>query len=163
MKLSERFEAGGHWPSLKQLKLRALQATDISLIKLSTTHATTLRSLELAYIGLLHYQLDGKECHGSWVEIILTLQSHLCLQTVRLDGNLSNGWNEGWSAVDHNKSDDWHFVGERPEEVPCLKHRVERYVVEGGTCPLPLPYHAEESGGWKCIDFGVDSSWRFRP
>lgn len=106
MKLSELFEAGGHWPSLKQLKLRALQATDISLIKLLTTHATTLRSLELAHIGLEHYQLDGKECHGSWVETILILQSHLCLQTVRLDGNLSNGWNEAWSAVDPNKSDE---------------------------------------------------------
>lgn len=40
------------------------------------------------------------------------------------------------------------------EKGSCLKHRVERFSVEGGTYPLPTPHEAKESGGWGSIDFG---------
>lgn len=45
MMLSELFEAGAHWPNLKRLKLRAIKATDTSLMSLLTTHAKSLRFL----------------------------------------------------------------------------------------------------------------------
>ena len=157
--LSEMFEAGAHWPNLERLKLGAMKATDTSLMNLLTTHATSIRSLELADIYLEGYRRDEKEYHGSWVDIILFLQRSLSLQTVRLSGFLSNGLDEIWCLLDPDQSDYWRDVDGRPEEGSCLKHRIEQFVVEGGTCPLPMPHEAKESGGWDCINFGEDSSW----
>ena len=162
VKLSELFGAGAHWPNLKRLKLQALSATDINLMELLTAHATTLRSLELAHIILEHYRLNGNECHGSWVELIVFLQSSLSLDTVRLHGNLSNRWDEEWFIHDPDESEFWHSVGlsdERPEKGSCLKHRIERFVVEGGVCPLAMPHDAKKAGGWDCIGPGLDRSW----
>lgn len=165
VRLSELFEAGAHWPNLKRLKLQALRATDISLRTLLTAHAATLRSLELAHMDLERYQLDGKRCHGSWVETILFLQSSLSLETVRLGGNLSNRWDEAWGIHDPDESDHWLRWGDGiPEEGSCLKHRIEQFVVEGGACPLPMPHDAKESGGWECVlGFCVDRSWDLLP
>ena len=163
-RLSELFEAGAHWPNLKRLKLQALRSTDVSLREFLKAHATTLRSLELAHIDLERSQLNRKERPGSWVEIIVFLQSSLSLTTVRLDGNLSNRWDEGWCIHDPDDSDYWSRFGGSLEEGSCLKHRIERFVVEGGACPLPMPHEAEESGGWDCVlGFGVDRSWDLLP
>lgn len=158
VKLSELFGAGAHWPNLKRLKLQALGATDISLKKLLTTHAASLRSLELAHIILEQYQQDGEERRGSWVEIIPFLQTSLRLDTVRLGGYLRNGWDEKWILRDPDES--YHWLPEAkqpPERGSCLKHRVERFVVEGGPCPLLMPHEAAERD---CVGFG-DESWRY--
>ena len=161
IKFSELFGAGAHWPNLERLKLRTVKAAQTSLINLLTTHAASLRSLELADINLERYRLDEKEYCGSWVDIIIFMQHSMSLETVRLGGYLSNGLDEVWCLHDPDESDYWHDVGTRPEEGSCLKHRIERYIVEGGTCPLPSPHDAKESGGWNCIDFDGDSSWQF--
>ena len=157
--LPDLFEARAHWPSLERLKLMTIKATDTSLMNLLATHATSLRSLELADIYLEGYRLDEKKCHGSWVEIILFLQRSLSLKTIRLGGYLSNELDETWCSHDPDESDYWRYVDGRPEEGSCLKHRIERFIVEGGTCPLPMPHEAKASGGWNCIYFGEDSSW----
>ena len=159
--LSKLFEAGAHWTNLNRLKLGTVKATDTSLMNLLTTHATTLRSLELANIYLEGYQRDGKDYHGSWVDIILFLQRSLSLGTLRLGGYLSNGLDEAWCLHDPDESEHWHNRDLRLEEGSCLKHRIERYIVEGGTCPLPMPHEAKASGGWNYIDSGGDSSWAF--
>lgn len=161
LKLSEILEARAHWPHLKRLKLGSVRATEISLMNLLMTHATSLESLELADVYLEGYHQDGKECHGSWVEILLFLQRYLCLKTCRLGGILSNGLDEAWELRDPDESEFWRDACGRPKEGSCLKHRIERFVVEGGTCPLPTPHAAKESGGWSYIDLGGDRSWRF--
>lgn len=79
-KLFERFEIRAHWPNLQRLELGGLVETNISLMSLLTTHATTLRSLGLAFISLETHQLGEEECHGSWVEFIVFLQNSLSLK-----------------------------------------------------------------------------------
>lgn len=161
--LSKPFKAGAHWPNLKRLKLGSMKATDISLMNLLTIHATSLQSLELVNIYLEGYRLSEIEHHGSWVTILLSMQRSLSLKIVRLSGYLSNEWDEAWLIHDPDESEYWYHRDLRPEEGSCLKHRIERFIVEGGTCPLPMPHEAKESGGWNCIDFGADPSWVFDP
>ena len=58
-------------------------------MKLLTTHATSLRSLEPAHVIFQGYQVNGEQRRGSWVEIIPFLQTSLSLDTVRLGGYLA--------------------------------------------------------------------------
>lgn len=92
------FHDGAHWPKLKHLKLQGLGATDSQLKTLLTTHATSLRSLELADMNFHPYMPDGKQCHGSWAEIILFLQCSLSLETVCLNGVFSGTVDEVWCS-----------------------------------------------------------------
>ena len=94
MKLSKLFDADAHWPNLRRLKLQALGAMHTSLMKLLTTHAPNLQSLELAHIDFEPHQLDGKECRCSWVDFLIFIQKSPSLKIVHLDGNLCNGWDE---------------------------------------------------------------------
>ena len=143
--LSDIIDPKLHWPYLKRLSLRCFTATDISLKNLLTCHTTTLRSLELAYIKLEPYPLDGKEYHGSWIEIIAFLESSLSLASVSLDGLLSNESGEMWS-----------ICGQDKPKGPCLKDRIEQFIVEGGTCPLPVPHAPERPADWEHL---TDSSF----
>ncbi|KAM0799844.1 hypothetical protein BDR22DRAFT_854438 [Usnea florida] len=136
--LSEIIDPKLHWPYLKRLSLRCFTATDISLKNLLTCHNATLRSLDLAYIKLEPYPLDGKEYHGSWIEIIAFLEKSLSLESVSLDGFLSNENGEMWSIHNYDAI-----------ERPCLKERIEQFIVEGGTCPLPMPHAPERPADWE--------------
>lgn len=49
-------------------------------------------------MDLQPYTLDGKQCHGAWVEIILFLQSLLSLETVHLNGVFSSKVDEVWCS-----------------------------------------------------------------
>ena len=146
--LSEIIDPKIRWPYLRRLNLRCFTATDVSLKNLLTSHITTLRSLELAYIKLEPYQSDGKEYYGSWIEITVFLESSLSLESVRLDGFLSNESGEMWS-VRHPR--DCCFAQTRPDLIqgPCLKDRIERFIVDGGTCPLPMPHAPDRPEDWE--------------
>ena len=151
--LSEIIDPKIHWPYLKRLKLQALAATDVRLKNLLTRHTTTLRSLELVHFKLEPYQLDGKDCHGSWIELIVFLQSSLSLESVRLNGELSNGSDEEWLAYDSGDSD---IRCDGPQKGPSLKHRINTFIVEGGKCPLPFPHAPDKPADWKHL---TDYSW----
>ena len=163
IKLAQIITPGAHWPSLRRLKLHHLESTDVELMGLLTSHAASLKFLDLGTIRLARYQVDGKEFHGSWVEMILFLQTFLHLKSVHLGGFLINEFDEAWSLWDPDKPTHNLKVHERPKSGSCLKHRIERFIVEGGTCPLPMPHEAQASGGWDSIDFGGDSSWAHDP
>ena len=154
--LSEIVDPKVHWPYLKRLKLQGLVATDVSLKNLLTHHSTTLRSLDLIHFQLEPYQLDGKEYHGSWIEIIVFLESSLSLDNVRLDGQLSNGRDELWWAEDCGDSDSRFRC---PQKGPYLNHLIERFIVEGGTCPLPFPHDPDRPANWQHL---TDFTWRSR-
>ena len=137
-----------HWPYLKRLNLRCFAATEVSLKSLLTRHTTTLRYLELAYIKLEPYPLDGMELHGSWIEIIVFLESSLSLESIRLDGFLSNERGEMWSIC-HQDGDCFARTRLGLIEGPCLKDRVEQFIVEGGTCPFPMPHGPDRPADWE--------------
>ena len=151
--LSEIIDPQIHWPYLKRLKLQALAATDVRLKNLLTRHTTTLRSLELVHFKLEPYQLDGKDCHGSWIEIIVFLEGSLSLESVRLEGELSNGSDEWWWAYDSGDSDSRYGY---PQKGPSLNHRIKTFIVEGGQCPLPFPHAPDRLADWKHL---TDYSW----
>ena len=159
--LSGIFKQGVQWPKLKRLRLQGVEGSDVYLKSLLTDHVTSLRFLELADFDLEVYRHDGKRCHGSWVDIILFLHQHLKLESVRLNGILSNRWDEAWCSTnpDERSAHDnfWYRVGN-----PCLKHKIERFVVEGGTFPLPAPDDIIKAGDWQHIQFDNDGSWEFR-
>ena len=89
------------------------------------------------------------EYHGSWIEIIVFLESSLSLESVRLDGLLSNESGEMWAIRPDN--DDFCFARTRPAliEGPCLKDRIEQFIVEGGICPLPMPHAPDRPEDWE--------------
>ena len=152
-KLSEIVDPKLYWPYLKRLKLQALAATDMSLKSLLTHHSRTLRSLDLVHFRLEPYQLDGKKYHGSWIEIIVFLESSLSLNNVRLDGQLSNGVDELWWTEDCGDSDSMFGC---PDKGPSLNHLIGRFIVEGGTCPLPFPHDPDKPADWKHL---TDFTW----
>ena len=151
--LSEIIDPRIHWPFLERLKLQALAATDVRLKNLLTRHTTTLRSLELVHFRLKPYKLDGKECHGSWIEIIVFLQCSLSLESVRLEGELSNGSDEMWWAYDSGDSDSRYGCRQKG---PSLNHRIKTFIVEGGQCPLPFPHAPDRLADWNHL---TDNSW----
>ena len=151
------FKRDVQWPNLKYLKIHSVKGRDYHLKSLLTDHATTLRVLEIADFDLELYQRGGKKCHGSWVDIILFLQSSLHLQSVRLEGSLSNRLDEAWWSMDIDEEDDYDIS----LHGPCLKHRIQRFVVEGGTFPLPMHDAVVRAGGWEHVEYDADPSWNF--
>lgn len=111
-------------------------------------------------MDLQPYTLDGKQCHGAWVEIILFLQSLLSLETIYLNGVFSNKVDEVWCSQNPGE----HYYVKSHEVLDfrlgdsdsasdssghlSLKHCMERFVVNGGTFPPALPQEAQKAGGW---------------
>ena len=106
-------------------------------MNLWTTHASSLRSLALGPFLLEHRELDGRRCHGSLVEMAF-LQNSLSLQDERLNRLIR------WILDDSKYR---RSQARCPEEGSCPRHRIERYILEGGTCPLPRPNDAQDAGG----------------
>ena len=152
-KLFEVIDHKSHWTYLKRLRLQAFASTDIHLKDLLTRHTSTLRSLELANFKLEPYTLDGKNHHGSWIEIIMFLESSLSLENVRLDGVLYNGNDELWCVHDSSK---FKSTFRCRQEGPCLNDLIKKFIVEGGTCPLPFPHASDRPADWKHL---TDFSW----
>lgn len=146
VKLPEIFKAGHHWPNLKRMKLQGFGTTDASLMEVLSTHANTLESLELAFIHLENNLRDGEKCPVSWIEMFFYLHNSLNLRYISLRGELANDLDEMWCFRELGPNDrDW---GEGPGKPSQLKHRIERFIVEGGICPLPNKLDVRISGSW---------------
>ena len=142
LRLPEVLNAGAHWPDLKRLKLQGLKAKSISLVEMLAAHATTLRSLELADIYFESYKRNGKEYHGSWMDMILFLESDLNLTAVRLAGQLCNSLDEVWQL------DEPLGIERLSSDEKYLKYRIERFITEGGPCPIQvLPDNEQQNNG----------------
>lgn len=129
-----------HWPSLMNLKLRGIWTEWNTLQDFLTTHAHTLRSLELNDIILTADDTPWPQiAKASWVSSIQFLQKSLHLKQVRLEGRLF-ARREGWITHD----DEYYqtrgelFVSDR-ESGNCLRKRIHRYILEGGECPFKNP------------------------
>lgn len=135
-----------HLSTLKRLKLEAICGRQFELIDLLSRNAATLRSLELGYITFHHGLGKNDTRTGSWTVMIRFLQQHLSLAEVSLYGNLGNGLgygeNECWGVYTERwwrHSNDSNRDAELPPLEETLKYRIERYIVEGGVCPLDNP------------------------
>lgn len=165
--LSHLLEYRTYWPCLRRLHLQAMSTTELFLRKFLTTHMSTLRSLELKHLDLDMHESESGEVRGSWVSIILFLQSDLELKDVRLGGNLSNNWDEAW-CIHGPDEDDQSVDIQRSSNSggSCLKHRIERFVVHGGEFPLMLPENMEDVDDHQPYSYfyerhAGDRSWYF--
>lgn len=156
--LSQLIEFRHHWPNLKRLKLQALNCTEEALTAFLTLHATTLRVLTLKHIDFVE-DLENTNGHrDSWVGMILFLEKALSLEKVRFAGILATPWDEAWYIHDPSHSTYWYKIGKEPPPVgSCLKHRLERFVVEGGQFPFPMPIPGMR-GQYR---YSGDNSWEF--
>ena len=149
-----------HWPSLKRLKLEAIVTSQLALMNLLSRHARTLKSLELGHILLDWREARDGTCAGSWTSMIRFPHQELSLTDVSLHGDLSNGFDEFWEG----STERWHpdSLAQLPPLEETLKFKIERYIVEGGVCPLDNPDDGDEDAR---EEFGYaieDYSWRWR-
>ena len=136
---------GVHWPNLRRLKLQGFGAAEPALRELLMDHSPSLRSLELVNIELKESGFQGGKDDSSWVLITLFLRNSLNLDFFRFGGFLSNdSKNEVWSVTEPDGSDYW--LANPPANGSWLKHRIERFVVDGGSFPL---FTADTPQGFK--------------
>lgn len=148
-----------HWPSLKSLRFSGITTDWRTLQSFLTTHAHTLRSLELNDIVITTsptpLATSSKSC--SWVSIIQCLQSSLQLKHVRLQGQIFAP-GEGWTIQGddrHQSLGDIIISDESKSNEECLRDRIHQYILKGGAeCPLRPP------GTNGCENPG-DFSWRY--
>lgn len=61
----------------------------------------------------------------------------LALDHVRLEGALSSAWGEEWYSLSKMKNDQGIRLKEpKSFDLHYLRYRVERYITDGGPCPL---------------------------
>lgn len=160
--LSQLIELRCYWPNLKRLALQAIYCTNEALRAFLTSHASTLRTLKLAYIDLVQNPATPNDYTGSWVSKMLFLEQTLSLEEVQLNGNYSNSRDEAWPIHDPSDANYWWCMGTPKGKIPpvgsCLKHRIEQFLVEGGNFPLPVP---KARMPWQYLSFPGDDSWSF--
>lgn len=151
-------------PSLKRLRLEAVAMSQTALMDLRSRHAKSLRSLELGYIDFDEREAEDGTCAGSRTDMINFLHEKLSLTDVFLHGRLSNRYSEGWEASTERW---WRYRHnhKRNAQLPpleeTLKLKIERYIVEGGVCPLDDPDDGDDYDRevyWHSIE---DYSWKF--
>ena len=155
IRLSQLIKFREHWPSLNDLKLGFISTEQSILQTLLSTHAPTLRSLELSNITLDPMKGDGTPDPSSWRSMLQFLQTSLQLQNVRFDGSL-DACMEIWVTHDdeYYKARHIPFVKD-PEEV-TLRDRIKHFVLKGGSCPLPCVNNDKST-------FNGDYSWCYDP
>ena len=143
---------------LKRLSLSCARLQDSILRKALTNNANSLRSLTLSNIMLLNDDMpDEGVTKVSWISFIMFLQSTLKLSYITLDQTLS--------TID--KDEQWftHAQGSCEAKQNCrcyllggnsLRDRVERYILSGGECPIPIQASYFE---WK-EDSGCEEEWK---
>ena len=163
MQLSQFLPRHMLWSSLKRLKLEAIATSQVALMDLLSRHAKTLRSLYLGHILFDRREARDGICAGSWTAMIHFLRQKLSLTDVSLHGMLSNAFDEGWEASTERWWRYQHFTtrnAQLPSLEETLKFKVERYIVEGGICPLDNP---NDDGGLDRCSFWHsirDYSWQ---
>ncbi len=145
MELSEFLPRHAHWPSLARLKLEKIPTTQSALMDLLSSHARTLRSLQLQCIGIYGVETTDEFGEHAWTEMVHFMQRELSLTEVFIDGNIL-GCNIGCETV----------VAEGWWE-DTLGFKVERYIIDGGVCPLDNPRaDLDDYAFWHAIK---DYSW----
>lgn len=149
--LSSFFIPGKYWQHLNSLSLEGATADYQHLFSVLTTHASSLKSLQLVSIRLTSLHRDSNK-PLSWIELFVFLNENMflsrficagCLETV--DGGLEHvvgqleeiGHGESWDATD------CRFVGEPCGHKNCLKGAIQRYVTHQGLFPFKAR-HAED-------------------
>ena len=154
-----------HYCSLTRLFLCGLRTSQNTLTNFLTLHAPTLRSLKLSDIEFGWKKVRGEICVGSWTAMIHFLQQHMNLTNVALDSYLSNRWNQAWFSRYNDEPsnapiDDGPLC--KPMFENTLRYRIEKYVLEGGDCPLDVPRgreHEDPAIYWSEIE---DHTWVFQ-
>ena len=154
-----------HYRSLTRLFLCGLRTSQTTLTNFLTLHAPTLRSLKLSDIEFGWKKVNGEICVGSWTTMIHFLQQHMNLTNVALDSYLSNRWDQTWFSRYNDEPsnapiDDGPLC--KPMFENTLRYRIEKYVLEGGDCPLDVPRgreHEDPAIYWTEIE---DHTWVFQ-
>lgn len=150
------------WTSLKSLSLQAIVTSDKFLRGFLTSHAKTLRWLELSYTNLwepshdLSEDWDGEEPEVvSFLELFQFLQETMSLEHVRFNENFSNTWNEAWTSPEPDDRDHYPY--------DCLKYRIERFITNGEPFPFRELSDDDKGAGFYGVPFAYeqDFSWRF--
>ena len=136
--LDEVFGSEAHWPNLKRLKLSGLKADTISLSNLLTTHAATLRSLELIRIRFTRMG------NNFWCNFIMLLQTALNLKSIRIGRLGPTGVKDTYEDIPSLCARKW-LKGLIPFP-RCIEH----FIVHGNPCPFTMPHEPENSGDWEC-------------
>lgn len=166
--LSDFLPSCKHWSSLKRLRLEAIITSQLALMDLLSRHATTLRSLELSDIKIDEV-LEDSTMTGSWTDMIHFLEKNLSLTDVSLNGTLCIVWSVAWGGKwSMNTEQSWHFENfpKKDEKFPpreeTLKFKIERYIVEGGGCPLDIPKDSVHLDHKAYLQSIQDHSWQMR-
>jgi len=137
---------------LKSLRLTNFQCTWDDL-KALLTSADCLKDLTLS---------EGRLETGSMIELVHSLRS-MSLENVRLDGCWRVYEDEGEWHSHHEAvySECSISAYEGPYMYKGLRHRIERYIIDGGQCPLPeWTADGHEERVWETAG---DTSWHYIP
>lgn len=151
--LAELLPKETYFPCLTRLTLSGFRVEETDLISLLTRHAETLSTLRL---GLGHLSPDADSgAEACWVRVIRRLQSDLHLKKMRFSRYLGNDASQSWGISEFRRYS-------RPG---CLKERIEKFVVQGGTCPLEqvaVGWEPDEPKESHSYFVGDDSWWMNR-
>ncbi len=159
-RLADILQFRSSWPHLTTINLKGFFTDGATLVNFLESHSSTLRSLELTNISILVLTDEPKIPPGSvtasWVSIIRFLENSLHLKHIILNGYFSyceDGLRDFWySSTDYkarlSNTQERDLFVYRPD---CLRLRIQRFIVEGGECPLPARRELWEEVG--------DDSW----
>ena len=158
------------YPALKELHLGGFFTTEEDFLAFLRRHATTLVRLSLGDLGLLPARKledpTGKSPSTCWVKILKKIHLMLNLEEVGFRGTLASAtqrWHCGQLRISTNTRTRVGLA-DRPCHPKSLKGRVERFVVQGGECPLDcLAVGTQNRGRTKIArqKLGTgDESWR---
>lgn len=115
------FPSKTHFPCLRRLSVSGLLVTEDELIGFLERHTFTLSSLSLD--GAILVKPEHQASTPCWIRTLKRVQTCLDLKEMHLGGYLMNGSTQDWGLNDIGQSDN-------------IKARMERFVVQGGECPL---------------------------
>lgn len=125
-----------HFPRLNRLHLGNFQVTQQVLMDFLILHGPTLVHLNLSN-GTLDHRLENP-AGATWVHVFHAMQSSLDLESVSFGGLLKTtptDIREIWHPRSEDDRNCCSFDATYPPQ--GLKHKIEHFIVHGGTCPLP--------------------------
>ena len=146
---------GVHWARLQCLQLEGIHSTQAILQDLLKDHQGTLCVLKLGEIFLRPYQ--GPPDLGyddNIISLIHFMQDTMKLRSFNFAGILIAYRGDYWIIDKGGMHGTYH--SSMPPHIRCLKHRVERFVIEGGECPLRFENGRYRADSWP----EGDDSWK---
>lgn len=155
--LSDVLPPSTHFSALQALELQGFCVVEDDLETLIANHMYTLRSLKLRNMNLFgrsRSSMRRKFGEASWVPIIHFLQSAMALREMKFAGILSNELGQAWQIYDDEEASKAGCTW--PYHECCFKHRVERFVVEGGQSVENNP---KQKTSFAALAGNFDESW----